>query len=69
MAVTECQSSETKWVEILVLKPQEDKPITANDLSEKWIGRRGPFDCPACSPDFSPIDFFLGGGSTQGQSS
>ncbi len=27
----------------------------------RWIGRRGPFDWPARSPDLSPFDFFLWG--------
>lgn len=27
----------------------------------RWIGRRGPFDWPARSPDLSPCDFFLWG--------
>lgn len=28
---------------------------------EKWIDRRGPTDWPACSADFTPMDFFLWG--------
>lgn len=28
---------------------------------EKWIGRRGPIDWPARSPDFTPMDFFFWG--------
>lgn len=28
---------------------------------DRWIGRRGPFDWPARSPDLSPCDFFLWG--------
>ncbi len=27
----------------------------------RWIGRRGPIEWPACSPDLSPCDFFLWG--------
>lgn len=27
----------------------------------KWIGRRGPIDWPARSPDLTPLDFFLWG--------
>lgn len=27
----------------------------------RWIGRRGPFDWPARSPDLTPCDFFLWG--------
>ena len=34
---------------------------------EKWIGRRGPIDWPARSPDLTPMDFFLSG-NTQEQS-
>ncbi|CAF1096118.1 unnamed protein product [Didymodactylos carnosus] len=26
---------------------------------DRWLGRRGPFDWPARSPDLSPCDFFL----------
>ena len=28
---------------------------------EKWIGRRGPIDWPARSPDLTPMDFFFWG--------
>ena len=28
---------------------------------DRWIGRRGPFDWPARSPDLTPCDFFLCG--------
>lgn len=28
---------------------------------ERWIGRRGPYDWPARSPDLTPCDFFLWG--------
>ncbi|CAF3965972.1 unnamed protein product [Rotaria sordida] len=28
---------------------------------DRWIGRRGPYDWPARSPDLSPCDFFLWG--------
>ena len=28
---------------------------------DRWIGRRGPFDWPARSPDLTPCDFFLWG--------
>ena len=27
----------------------------------RWIGRRGPYDWPARSPDLTPCDFFLWG--------
>lgn len=27
---------------------------------EKWIGRRGPIEWPARSPDMTPMDFFIG---------
>ncbi|CAF4233993.1 unnamed protein product [Rotaria sp. Silwood2] len=30
-------------------------------FSDHWIGRRGPFDWPARSPDLTPCDFFLWG--------
>ena len=30
-------------------------------LSNRWIGRRGPFDKPARSPDLTPCDFFVWG--------
>ena len=30
-------------------------------LPDRWIGRRGPYDWPARSPDLSPCDFFLWG--------
>ena len=30
-------------------------------LPNRWIGRRGPFDWPARSPDLSPCDFYLWG--------
>jgi hypothetical protein len=26
----------------------------------RWIGRWGPVTWPACSPDFTPLDFFVG---------
>jgi hypothetical protein len=26
-----------------------------------WIGRRGPTEWPACSPNLSPLDFYLWG--------
>jgi hypothetical protein len=26
----------------------------------KWIGHGGPVTWPACSPDFTPLDFFYG---------
>ena len=29
------------------------------NFRDKWIGRRGPFEWPALSPDLSPMDFFL----------
>lgn len=33
-----------------------------NDVfPNKWIGRRGPMEWPARSPDLSPLDFFLWG--------
>jgi hypothetical protein len=39
--------------------------IVRNWLDEKfpgrWIGRRGPFEWPARSPDLTPCDFFLWG--------
>jgi transposase len=28
---------------------------------DRWIGRRGPIECPARSPDLTPPDFFLWG--------
>ena len=31
------------------------------NFNDKWIGRRGPFEWPARSPDLSPMDFFLQG--------
>lgn len=30
-------------------------------LAGRWIGRRGPFEWPARSPDLTPCDFFLWG--------
>jgi len=30
-------------------------------LPERWIGRRGPVEWPARSPDLTPLDFFLWG--------
>lgn len=32
-----------------------------NKLPERWIGRRGPIDWPARSPDLTPCDFYLWG--------
>lgn len=32
-----------------------------NDSYDLWIGRRGPINWPANSPDLSPLDFFLWG--------
>ncbi|UYV61200.1 hypothetical protein LAZ67_1003794 [Cordylochernes scorpioides] len=29
------------------------------NLSGQWIGRRGPIEFPARSPDLTPLDFFL----------
>lgn len=31
------------------------------NLPNRWIGRRGPFEWPARSPDLTPCDFFLWG--------
>ena len=31
------------------------------NFNDRWIGRRPPFECPARSPDLSPMDFFLWG--------
>ncbi|UYV78635.1 hypothetical protein LAZ67_16002235 [Cordylochernes scorpioides] len=31
------------------------------NLSGQWIGRRGPIEFPARSPDLTPLDFFLWG--------
>jgi hypothetical protein len=28
---------------------------------DRWIGRRGPFECPARSPDLTTCDFFFWG--------
>lgn len=30
-------------------------------FAERWIGRRGPIEWPARSPDLSPLDYFLWG--------
>lgn len=32
-----------------------------NQFDNRWIGRRGPIEWPARSPDLSPLDFFLWG--------
>lgn len=32
-----------------------------NRFPERWIGRRGPVEWPARSPDLTPLDFFLWG--------
>lgn len=32
-----------------------------NTFPNRWIGRRGPIEWPARSPDLSPLDFFLWG--------
>ena len=32
-----------------------------NAFPGRWIGRRGPYDWPARSPDLTPCDFFLWG--------
>ncbi|KAI8784581.1 hypothetical protein BgiBS90_014108 [Biomphalaria glabrata] len=30
-----------------------------HNVPGEWIGRRGPIEFPACSPDLTPLDFFL----------
>ena len=30
-------------------------------FSDRWIGRDGPISWPPCSPDITPLDFFLWG--------
>jgi hypothetical protein len=30
------------------------------NLPNRWIGRRGPIEWPARSPDLTPLDFFCG---------
>ena len=30
-------------------------------MPDRWIGRRGPVEWPARSPDLTPMDFFLWG--------
>ncbi|UYV83113.1 PLEKHD1 [Cordylochernes scorpioides] len=35
--------------------------VLDQNLSGKWIGRRGPIEFPARSPDLTPLDFFLWG--------
>ncbi|EFN65845.1 hypothetical protein EAG_02386, partial [Camponotus floridanus] len=30
-------------------------------FGNKWIGRKGPRQCPPQSPDLTPLDFFLWG--------
>ena len=30
-------------------------------FSDRWIGRDGPISWPPCSPDITPLDFFLRG--------
>ena len=30
-------------------------------FSDRWIGRDGPISWPTCSPDITPLDFFLWG--------
>jgi len=31
------------------------------NLQGHWIGQRGTFEFPPCSPDFTPLDFYLWG--------
>ena len=31
-----------------------------NKRPNNWIGRGGPVECPPCSPDLTPCDFFVG---------
>ncbi|UYV83660.1 hypothetical protein LAZ67_23001938 [Cordylochernes scorpioides] len=35
--------------------------VLDQNLSGQWIGRRGPIEFPARSPDLTPLDFFLWG--------
>ena len=35
--------------------------VLNENLSSAWIGRRGPINWPARSPDLTPLDFFLWG--------
>ncbi|UYV67491.1 hypothetical protein LAZ67_5000890 [Cordylochernes scorpioides] len=35
--------------------------VLDKNLSGQWIGRRGPIEFPARSPDLTPLDFFLWG--------
>jgi len=35
--------------------------ILDENLQGHWIGRRGTFEFPPCSPDLTPLDFYLSG--------
>ena len=37
------------------------RDLLDNTFPGRWIGRRGPYDWPARSPDLTPCDFFLWG--------
>ena len=39
----------------------ETRDWLSKHLPDRWIGRRGPIEWPARSPDLTPPDFFLWG--------
>ncbi|KAI8783316.1 solute carrier organic anion transporter family member 2B1 X3, partial [Biomphalaria glabrata] len=40
---------------------REVRAYLDHNVPGQWIGRRGPIKFPACSPDLTPLDFFLSG--------
>ncbi|UYV67885.1 hypothetical protein LAZ67_5002389 [Cordylochernes scorpioides] len=60
-----CAGSETnQWRRYWLRVERKRKDVRAyldQNLSGQWIGRRGPIEFPARSPDLTPLDFFLWG--------
>ncbi|KAJ8923944.1 hypothetical protein NQ315_006720 [Exocentrus adspersus] len=50
-----------KMMEPLSITYGVDVRLFLNDVFPgKWIGKRGPIEWPARSPDLSPLDFYFG---------
>ena len=59
-----CESGLSRHTVCMVLKKDSNirlqKPHYVEELT-RWLGRRGPHEWPARSPDLTPCDFFLWG--------
>ncbi|CAH0547571.1 unnamed protein product [Brassicogethes aeneus] len=60
-------ASDTIWFQQDGAPPHYARPISTfldTCFPERWIGRRGPIEWPARSPDQTPLDYFLNTRST-----